>query len=121
MIEPMELGFLAVIHYESTYGKAEYKDTVYNGTVNIGAVQEEAFTGESLPLMIGIIAVLSFVAYNYLKQSKLFSSITAATRPKKEKTASSPSVEKGTSEIDNSWLSGTAAAGYKNKSTRKTK
>jgi len=115
MIEPMQLGFLAILYYSSTYGQGVYKATVFNGTISIKEAEEDPFTGESFPLIIGILCVGGFLIYTYLKsRSSIISSSSTPTSP------SSP--ETGTSEVNENWLEGTAASQFgKKKGARKTK
>jgi len=118
MIEPMQLGFLAVVYYTSTYGQSSYKETIYNGTVFITAVEEEAFTGESVPLVLGFLSVIAFIAYNYLKSRNFSFGSSSAASSSSKKTVTQ--TETGTSKVDESWLSGTEAAKFK-KTSKKSK
>eukprot|EP01091_Cochliopodium_minus_P008709 TRINITY_DN2014_c0_g1_i1.p1 TRINITY_DN2014_c0_g1~~TRINITY_DN2014_c0_g1_i1.p1 ORF type:complete len:238 (-),score=68.81 TRINITY_DN2014_c0_g1_i1:66-779(-) len=114
-IEPMKLVFLATIHYRTTYGNSAFSTILYNRTIQITEPEEDIYAGESMFLYFLIIGTIAVGGYLYYMKT------TSEKKQKTSKTTTSSVTESGTSEIDESWLTGTVATSDKKKNKKKNK
>jgi len=113
-IEPMKLVFLATIYYRTTYANSAFSAILHNKTIQISEPEEDIYAGESMFLYFLIIGTIGVGGYLYYMKSIS----DKKQKPTKSTTTTTESVS-GTSEIDDSWLTGTVAASDKDKKKKK--